>query len=140
MPCRPREAPGRVLARRLPGLAARGPGDKIVPCQIRHSRSSSSSTPFCLCGRDLEQLSSLCGRCGADLRVINLWDLDDEEVDTLPGHLATFIRERRSGRRPGSVYGDAFIAGRRFHLDGWSEQHVSRMEQWLRQCGREAAQ
>ncbi len=96
------------------------------------------ANPFCLCGRDLEQLSNLCGRFGADLRVINLWDLDDEDVDALPEHLATFVRERRSGRRPGSVYGDAFIAGRRFHLDGWSEQHVSRLEEWLGQCSQEA--
>jgi hypothetical protein len=92
------------------------------------------ANPFCLAGRDLEHLSNLCGRCKADLRLIDLWDLDDEDVAALPKHLATFIRERRTGRRPGSIYGDAFIAGRRFHLSGWSEQQVAEMEQWIRQC------
>lgn len=51
--------------------------------------------------------------------VYNLWEIDDEQLGSIPTHIASLIEEWRSGQRPGSVYGSVFVNGKRIPLNSW---------------------
>lgn len=75
--------------------------------------------PFCLCDRDFRIVSEKCKKRGLSLTVYDLWEIDDEKLDTLPDHMSKLVREWRSGERPGSVYSNLFINGDRIPINDW---------------------
>lgn len=77
--------------------------------------------PFCMAHRDVDSIGAICGEHGVDLRIYNLWEIDDGRLGDVPAHIATLIREWRSGRRPGSVYCSVFVDGRRIALNSWKD-------------------
>ena len=70
--------------------------------------------------RDSETVKKVCDESEVSCEVFNIWDIDDQ-MDGIPSHVATLIREYRSGERPGSVYCSVFVNGDRLHLNKWSE-------------------
>ncbi len=75
--------------------------------------------PFCLCDRDYRVISEKCRKYGLTLKTCNLWDIDNEDIDTLPDYMSGLIREWRNGDRPGSVYSNLFINGDRIPINDW---------------------
>ncbi|UCD09687.1 MAG: hypothetical protein JSU79_03320 [Dehalococcoidales bacterium] len=75
--------------------------------------------PFCLGDRDYRVISEKCRQYGLSLIMYNLWDIDDEEVDSLPEYISCLVREWRSGEKPGSVYSNLFINGERIPINNW---------------------
>jgi hypothetical protein len=73
--------------------------------------------PFCMEEADTGEVGKICEELDIPLAVYNAWDIDDDELREIPGHVASFLRELRSGQRPGSIYGNLFINGERFHLN-----------------------
>ena len=76
--------------------------------------------PFCMAERDCGTVGQLCRDLGCDLRVLNMWDIDDD-MATIPEHVASLIREYRTGQRPGNLYSNVFVNGRRVLLDRWPD-------------------
>ncbi|MCE5218188.1 hypothetical protein LLH03_14285 [bacterium] len=74
--------------------------------------------PFCMADRDSGTIGDVCREFGVSCRVLNIWDIDDDMAG-LPGHLASLIREYRSGLRPGNLYSNVFVNGQRVLLDRW---------------------
>ena len=95
--------------------------------------------PFCMAHRDVASIRRVCGEHGVQMTVHNLWEIDDEQLDNLPAHIASLIREWRSGQRPGSVYSSVFVNGKRIPLNCWSE-HLNTMAREIRACQREDTQ
>lgn len=77
--------------------------------------------PFCLSDRDFSRLSGLCDRHALTLNTYNLWDIVDGDLDGLPAHVSTLVRELRSGERAGSVYSTVFINGEGFPISAWHD-------------------
>jgi len=77
--------------------------------------------PFCLSDRDFSRLSGLCERYALMLNAYNLWDIEDGDIDGLPAHVSTLVRELRSGERAGGVYSTVFINGERFPINAWHD-------------------
>ena len=75
--------------------------------------------PFCLCDRDFGRLSEICKKHKVAFDTYNLWDIDDEDLDNLPGYMSSLIKEWRSGQRAGSVYSSVFINGERIPINAW---------------------
>jgi hypothetical protein len=73
--------------------------------------------PFCMEEADACEVGKICEELNVPLAVYNPWDIDDDKLREIPGHVASFLRELRSGQRPGSVYGNLFINGERFPLN-----------------------
>jgi hypothetical protein len=73
--------------------------------------------PFCMEEADACEVGKICEELNITLTVYNVWDIDDDELREIPGHVASLIRELRTGQRPGSIYGNLFINGERFHLN-----------------------
>jgi hypothetical protein len=80
--------------------------------------------PFCFEEVHLCEVRKICAELGVPLAVYNPWDIDDEELGEIPGHIATFLSQLRSGQRPGSVYSNLFINSERVHLnfEDWPEK------------------
>ena len=76
------------------------------------------ASPFCMADRDNETVGGICRELGADYRLLNMWDIDDEMAG-IPSHIAALIKEYRTGRRPGNLYSNAFVNGERVLLDRW---------------------
>ena len=76
------------------------------------------ASPFCMADRDNKTVGEICQQLGADYRLFNMWDIDDE-MEGIPEHIAILIREYRTGQRPGNLYSNAFINGQRVLLDRW---------------------
>ncbi len=85
--------------------------------------------PFCMADRDSETVKKVCDESGVPCEVLNIWDIDDQ-MEGIPAHVATLIREYRSGERPGSVYCSAFVNGERLHLNKWSE-HLDTLKEMI---------
>lgn len=77
--------------------------------------------PFCMAHRDVDSIRRVCDGRGVPVTIYNLWEIDDAQLDSLPPHLASLIREWRSGQRPGSVYATVFVNGKRIPLNAWKE-------------------
>jgi hypothetical protein len=92
--------------------------------------------PFCMAHRDVDSIRRVCEGHGVRMTVYNLWEIDDEELDNVPEHMASLIREWRSGQRPGSVYSSVFVNGKRIPLNCWSE-HLNTVAEEIRACQRE---
>ncbi len=75
--------------------------------------------PFCMAHRDVDSIRRICDAHGVPMDLYNLWEIDDEELNSLPSNIALLIREWRSGQRPGSVYSNVFVNGRRIPLNAW---------------------
>jgi len=75
--------------------------------------------PFCMADRDFGSVKEVCDRHDVSMQVYNLWEIDDGQLDTIPSHISSLIREWRSGKRPGSVYSSVFVNGERIPLNAW---------------------
>ena len=73
--------------------------------------------PFCMEEADVCELGKVCEELDIPLAVYNAWEIDDDALGEIPGHVASLLREYRGGLRPGSVYGNLFINGERFPLN-----------------------
>jgi hypothetical protein len=93
--------------------------------------------PFCMAERDVDSIGRICEAQGVHLKVYNLWDIDDEDLGTLPVYIACLVREWRSGQRPGSVYSSVFVNGERIPLNSWKE-HLDVVSEaiarWRKEC------
>ena len=78
--------------------------------------------PFCMADRDVASIQNVCDARGVKLHIYNTWEIDDEQLDAIPSHIGSLIREWRSGQRPGSVYSSVFVDGERIRLNAWREQ------------------
>lgn len=78
--------------------------------------------PFCMAHRDVDSIRRVCDTHGVEMKVYNLWEIDDDQLRNLPVHIASLIQEWRSGQRPGSVYSSVFVDGKRIPLNAWKEQ------------------
>jgi len=76
------------------------------------------ANPFCLADRDHGTVGDLCQKLGVDYQLLNLWDIDDDMEGT-PTHISSLIREYRKGQRPGNLYSNVFVNGKRVLLDRW---------------------
>ena len=76
------------------------------------------ANPFCLADRDHGTVGDLCQKLGVDYQLLNLWDIDDDMEGT-PTHISSLIREYRTGQRPGNLYSNVFVNGKRVLLDRW---------------------
>ncbi|HIJ72684.1 MAG TPA: hypothetical protein HPP83_01150 [Candidatus Hydrogenedentes bacterium] len=76
------------------------------------------ASPFCMADRDNETVGGICEELGVNYRLLNMWDIDDDMAD-IPSHIASLIKEYRSGQRPGNIYSNAFVNGQRVLLDRW---------------------
>ena len=92
--------------------------------------------PFCMAHRDVDSIRRVCEEHGVQITVYNLWEIDDEQLDNVPGHMASLIRQWRSGQRPGSVYSSVFVNGKRIPLNSWSE-HLNTVAEEIGACERE---
>ena len=77
--------------------------------------------PFCMAHRDVDSIRRICDENGVPMHVYNLWEIDDEQLDDIPEHMASLIQEWRSGQRPGSVYSNVFVNGGRIPLNAWQD-------------------
>ena len=77
------------------------------------------TNPFCLCERDFGVLGRICKEQNVTFDAYNLWDIDDKDLDKLPGYICSLAREWRSGQRAGSVYSNVFINGERIPINNW---------------------
>lgn len=75
--------------------------------------------PFCMAHRDVDSIKRICDEHGLPMELYNLWEIDDEQLGSIPTHIASLIEEWRSGQRPGSVYGGVFVSGKRIPLNSW---------------------
>ena len=75
--------------------------------------------PFCMAHRDVDSVGKICESRDVVLKIYNLWEIDDDQLDEIPAHIASLIKEWRSGERPGSVYSSVFVNGRRIPLNAW---------------------
>jgi hypothetical protein len=80
--------------------------------------------PFCMEENDTREAGKICEGLNVPLAVYNPWDIDDGELDKIPEHIASLIRELRSGQRPGSVYSNLFVNSERLPLNfgEWPEK------------------
>ena len=76
------------------------------------------ASPFCMADRDNETVGNLCRQLGAKYRLLNMWEIDDDLSD-VPEHVASLVKEYRTGQRPGNLYSNAFVNGQRVLLDKW---------------------
>ena len=77
--------------------------------------------PFCMADRDVDSIRRVCEEHGVQMNVYNLWETHDEQLSDIPEHIASLIRQWRSGQRPGSVYSSVFVDGKRIPLNAWPE-------------------
>ena len=89
--------------------------------------------PFCMADRDVDTIDNICRENGVFLDIYNTWEIDDNDLPGLPGHLSTLISELRSGDRPGSVYSNVFINGQRIPLNNWPE-HLKQVSENLEEA------
>jgi len=75
--------------------------------------------PFCMAERDVGTIKWICDKHDVSMQVYNLWEIDDGQLDTIPSHISSLIREWRSGKRPGSVYSTVFVNGAKIPLNAW---------------------
>lgn len=80
--------------------------------------------PFCFEEVHFLEASKICAELDVPLDVYNPWNIDDDELDELPKHIAALLSQLRSGQRPGSVYSNLFVNSERIHLnfEGWPEK------------------
>ena len=76
------------------------------------------ASPFCMADRDNETVGSLCRQMGAEYHLLNMWNIGDDLSD-IPEHVASLVKEYRTGQRPGNLYSNAFVNGQRVLLDRW---------------------
>jgi len=74
--------------------------------------------PFCMADRDNQTVGDIGQQLGADCRLLNMWDIDDD-MEGIPEHVASLVKEYRTGERPGNLYSNAFVNGQRVLLDRW---------------------
>lgn len=94
--------------------------------------------PFCMADRDSETVKKVCDDSGVQCRVLNIWEIDDQMND-IPAHVATLIREYRTGQRPGSVYSSVFVNGERLFLNKWSS-HLETLKEMITKAVKEEDQ
>ena len=92
--------------------------------------------PFCMAHRDVDTIRRVCDGRGVSVKTYNLWEIDDEQLGSLPSHIALLVREWRSGRRPGSVYSSVFVNGKRIPLNAWKE-HLKTVSEAIAEAQRE---
>ena len=76
------------------------------------------ASPFCMADRDDATVGKICQELGANYRLLNMWDIDDD-MQGIPNYIASLIKEYRTGQRPGNLYSNAFVNGQRVLLDRW---------------------
>lgn len=72
--------------------------------------------PFCMADRDAQAVTELCNELNLDLEILNPWEIGEDQLAKLPDYLQVHISEVRSGVKPGSVYSQLFVNGKRIHL------------------------
>ena len=77
--------------------------------------------PCCVCERDFESVTGTCRELSVPCTVYNPWDIDDEDLPSLPPHVSDLIAGRRTGRIAGTYYSDVFVNGERIPLTRWPE-------------------
>ncbi|MGB3478145.1 MAG: hypothetical protein WBB67_03180 [bacterium] len=75
--------------------------------------------PFCMASRDVATIQTICAEHNIELKIYNLWEISDADIGNLPSYIATLIQEWRSGQRPGGVYSNVFVNGKRIPLNNW---------------------
>lgn len=80
--------------------------------------------PFCLCERDYLKIKDLCDSHNLKLNIYNLWDIEDEDLTSLPTHISTLISKRRNAELPCSIYNDVFVNGNRILIDNENESYL----------------
>ncbi len=94
--------------------------------------------PFCMAHRDVDSIRRVCDELGVQLNVYDLWEIDDDQLADMPSHIASLIRELRSDQRPGSVYSNVFVDGKRIPLNAWRE-HLKTVAEEIAAAMREEA-
>ncbi len=92
--------------------------------------------PFCMAHRDVDTIRRVCDARGVSMTIYNLWEIDDAQVGSLPQHIGLLVREWRSGQRPGSVYANVFVNGKRIPLNAWKE-HLKTVSEAIAEAQRE---
>lgn len=69
--------------------------------------------PCCVCERDFESVTATCRELSVPCTVYNPWDIDDEDLPSLPRHVSDLIA--------GTSYSDVFVNGERIPLTRWPE-------------------
>ena len=95
------------------------------------------ASPFCMADRDNETVGRICRETGAHYRLLNMWDIDDY-MDGIPHHVASLVRQYRSGERPGNFYSNAFVNGQRVLLDRWPS-HLDDIRALIERAGKKGA-
>lgn len=95
------------------------------------------ASPFCMADRDNETVGRICQETGADYRLLNMWDID-EDMEGIPDHVASLVRQYRSGERPGNFHSNAFVNGERVLLDRWPS-HLDDIRALIERAGKEGA-
>lgn len=54
--------------------------------------------PFCMAHRDVDSVRKVCAKHGVEIRIYNLWEIDDEDLNDLPVHIGSLIQEWRLGQ------------------------------------------
>jgi hypothetical protein len=96
------------------------------------------ASSFCMADRDSKTVGRICRETGAHYRLLNMWDIDDC-MDGVPHHVASLVRQYRSGQRPGNFYGNAFVNGERVLLDRWPS-HLEDIRTLIERAKKEGAQ
>ena len=94
--------------------------------------------PFCMADRDSETVTAVCDELGVSCQILNIWDMD-EQIQGIPAHVATLVREYRAGKRPGSVYSSVFVNGERLLLNKWSS-HLETLKDMIVTAAKEQDQ
>ncbi len=67
--------------------------------------------PTCDADRDVSVLTKVATEFGVKIRVIDLWKLSDEDVDSLPSYMSSLIRPAREGTIGLLDHGWLFVNG-----------------------------
>ena len=95
------------------------------------------ASPFCMADRDNETIGGICRELGAEYRILNMWDIDDDMAG-VPEHVASLVNEYRTGKRPGNLYSNAFVNGQRVLLDRWPS-HLADVRSLIERARMEAS-
>jgi hypothetical protein len=100
----------------VPAIQVR-PGDQFVAKPVLVELLAN---PFCIADSVYGEVGSICRELDVAFRVYNLWEIDDA-LRGLPSHIASLARDYRTGRRPGTIYSNVFVDGRRVLCDHYPD-------------------
>ena len=73
--------------------------------------------PTCNADRDRAVLSEVAEEFGLELAIVDLWQIDDDELDNLPEYISNLVRPARQGKAGLLDHGWLFINGIPFKAD-----------------------